>query len=183
MLSLGVVFPALVAVSWLRFAGGRWGWVPTLLAFSLVGFVTGQLAVSRHWARARASASVGLAVLAGIAGIAVAHHAPATPARLRHEIEAVVQPGWQLESDTEDGSPLCFDYCPSVSREYLVRSSMDDVIDGLGPVLVSRGLEPTTALDQARVEFAERRGDIEMRLEIEGEAGDSTRVFITVTTR
>ena len=183
MLALGVVFPVLVAVSWLKFAGGRWGWLPTLLAFSLVGFVTGQLAVSTQWARARASASIGLALLAGIAGVTVAHHAPANPARLRHEIEEVAQPGWRLEKDAEDGSPLCLDYCPSVSREYLVPSGMDEVIDGLGPVLVSRGLEPTTALDQGRVEFAERRGDIEMRVAIVSESGESTRVFITVTTR
>ncbi len=145
---LGVLFPVLAVVGWFTFSGGRFGWIPSLVAFSALGLVIGWAAVSTHWAAARKRISITLAVLGGVVGIAIAHFAPATPGRLRHEIEAFTQPSWQLTDDRVDGNVSCFDACTSVTREYHVNANVRDVVATLRPRLTRRHcVQPTVGID------------------------------------
>ena len=66
-----VCFSILLVLAWLNFAGGRLGWIPSLLAFSGFGVGTGWLAVSKRWQTARRRSALGLAALAGIVGISI----------------------------------------------------------------------------------------------------------------
>lgn len=181
-ISFLVLFPALLALAWVRFAGGRNGWVLALLAFGLLGLVTGWATVPRRWPRVRARAAVGLAVIAGLGGIAVAHWAPPTAARLRHEIDEIARPGWELRRSTTDGSALCFDYCTSVFREYRAPDEPDAVLDDLRPVLERHGLRAEPPGDPATMVFVERAGDVDLRVEIEPADDGGSTVLVSATT-
>ena len=178
-----VCFPTLLVLAWLNFAGGRLGWIPSLLAFSGLGLVTGWLAVSKRWQTTRRRTSMGLAALGGIVGIAVAHWAPPTAGRLRHEIEVLVQPGWHLRDDAVDGNAWCFDSCTTVSREYRVGASVDAVLQELRPVLASRGLHLTPGFDRDPLYMFNRGdgGDFHLSIEIERDTNGGTVVYITAS--
>jgi hypothetical protein len=177
---LTVCFPILLALAWLDFAGGRRGWIPSVLAFSALGFVGSWVAVSKRWRVARRRTSIGLAALGAIIGIAVAHSAPPTPGRLRHEIEVFVRPGWHLMSDTVEGNATCFDSCTLVTREYRVEANADDVLEELRPVLASHGLQFTPALSADPLEFAYRGGgDVHVRVDIARDSSVGTVVNIS----
>lgn len=181
-ISFLVLFPALLALAWLRFAGGRYGWVLAALAFGLLGLATGWAAVPRRWSGARARAAVGLAVFAGLGGIAVAHSAPPTAARLRHDIDEIARPEWELRRSTTDGSALCFDYCTSVFREYDVRADPEAVLDDLRPVLERHGLRAEPPGDEATMVFVEHDGDFDLRVEIDPADDGGSIVLISATT-
>lgn len=175
-----VVFPALTYVAWVGFAGGELGWLPALLAFGGLGFVTGWLAVPSRWAAARACTSIGLAVAGVLVGLAVAHLAPPNEARLRHEIEVLEQPGWRLRTDTTSGGALCFDYCTEVTRTYDVDASAADVLEQLAPVLERHGLRRVP--DRDPVVFDDGgRGDTEISVKVVSQDGELTTVRITAT--
>lgn len=179
-IGLAVFFPVLFVVAWRTFAGGRLGWIPSLLAFSLLGLVTGCAAVSRHWATARRLTSITLAVIAGIGGIAAAHFAPATPGRLRHEIEVFAQPSWRLVDDTVDGSAFCFlDPCWSVTREYQVEADVHDVEAGLRPLLASRHcFQPTPGIDPNHWACGDQGGDVVVSVDVARKGNGATAVYI-----
>ena len=122
----GCVVPCVGRLGWFTFSGGRFGWIPSLVAFSALGLVIGWAAVSTHWATARKLTSITLAVIGGIAGIAIAHLVLVTPGRLRHEIEAFTQPSWQLTDDRVDGTSAASIRCTSVTREYHVNADVRD---------------------------------------------------------
>ena len=174
-------FPILLVLAWLNFAGGRLGWIPSLLAFSGLGLVTGWLAVTKRWHTARRRSAIGLAALGGIVGIAVAHSAPPTAGRLRHEIEVLAQPGWRLRDDAVDGNGSCFDYCTTVSRVYRVGASVDAVLQELGPVLARHGLQLTPGFDGDSLYMFNRGdgGDFHLSVEIERDTNGGTVVSIT----
>lgn len=178
-IGLALFFPVLFAVAWRTFAGGRLGWIPSLLAFSLLGLVTGWAAVSRHWATARRLTSITLAVIAGIGGIAAAHFAPATPGRLRHEIEVFAQPSWRLVDDAVDGNAFCFDYCTSVTREYQIEADLDDVLAELRPLLASRHcFRPTPGVAPNSWHCGDQAGDVVVTVDIARERNGVTTVSI-----
>lgn len=176
-------FLTLLVLALFNFAGGRLGWIPSLLAFGGLGLVTGWLAVSNRWHTARRRTAMGLAVLGGIVGIAVAHSAPPTAGRLRHEIEVVVQPGWRLRDETVDGNAWCFDYCTEVSRVYRVGASVDAVLQELRPVLASHGLQFTLGFDRYQSYMFDRDGgDFDLSVDIERDTNNrSTIISITAT--
>src|SRR5437763_1786615 len=159
VLSIGLVVlvPVLLVVAWSRFAGGRFGWVSSLVTFGLLGFAIGWVAVTRRWDTARKIVSITLAVVAGVLGIFVAHFAPPTEGRLRHEIEALAHPSWHLARDTVDGSWFCFDACLSVTREYRVDAPAEDVLADLSPRLANRDV-PSIGSVADRWNFADRDG-------------------------
>ena len=175
--SFAVCFPALLLIALLTFAGGRLGWVPTSVTFGVLGFLTGRLALSGRWESARRWTALGLAVLGGLAGIMVAHWAPPTPGRLRHEIEAITQVDWDLRDDQTSGNILCLDYCISVDREYQVNSSADDVLEGLRPVLARHGLDPSSVGDQLSVRWTD--GDLVITLRVHSIDAAGAVVHIT----
>jgi hypothetical protein len=176
-----VCFPTLLVLAWFNFAGGQLGWIPSLVAFSGLGLVTAWLAVSSRWRTARRRASIGLAVIGGIFGIAVAHWAPPTAGRLRHEIEAVVQPGWRMSDETVDGDASCLDTCTTVSQVYRVGASVDDVLQQLRPVLASHGLQLTPGFDRGPLYMFNRGdgGDFHLSAEIQRDMNGGTVVSIT----
>ncbi len=179
-----VAFPALVIVAALTFAGGRLGWLPCLLAFCVLGFISGWLAVPTRWPAARARTSVGLAIVGGLLGLAVAHVAPPTYERLRHEIEPLAQPEWRLRAETADGSALCFDYCRSVTRTYVVDASPAEVLEELGPALTSNGFGPAPPPGEDLVIFSHGGSrDVDVSVIVEGAGADEgpTTVRITAT--
>jgi hypothetical protein len=123
---------------------------------------------------------MGLAVLSALVGIAVAHSAPPTPGRLRHEIDAFVRPGWRLGGDTVEGNATCFDYCTSVTREYHAEASPEDVLEQLRPVLARHGLHPMPGLDRHQWEFVDQSGgDSRVRIGIVGQGNGDTVVSIS----
>jgi hypothetical protein len=172
-------FAILLVLAWLVFAGGRLGWIPSLLAFSGSGSVMGWLAVSKRWQTARRRSAMGLAALGGIVGIAVAHTAPPTAGRLRHENEVLAQPGWRLREDAVDGAGSCFDYCTTVSRECHVGASVDAVLQELRPVVASHGLQLTPGFDRDPL-YVFNRGDGGdcLSVEIERDTNGGTVVSI-----
>jgi hypothetical protein len=175
---LVVCFPVLAAIAFLEFAGARFGWIPSVLLFGALGFGAAQLAVAAHWKRARRRAAVALAMVGVLFGVAVAHFAPATPGRLRHEIQELVQPGWRLREDVTSGNALCFDYCTSVSRTYVVSAHSEAVLDSLRPVLARHGLSPAPAVDRDRSAFVNRHGDVDIELEVAPDGPRRTLVYI-----
>jgi hypothetical protein len=180
VLAIGLVglFPALFVVGWFTFSGGRFGWIPSLLAFSALGLVIGWAAVSTHWATARKLTSITLAAVGGIVGIAAAHLAPATPGRLRHEVEAFAQRSWQLTNDRVDGNTSCFDSCTSVTREYHVNADVRDVLATLRPVLTRHHcFQPTAGIDPNHW-ACNGGGDIRVSVDVERELNRVTVVSI-----
>ena len=166
-LGLAVCLPILFAVAWTRFAGGRWGWLSSLLTFGLLGLVVGWAAVPGRWRRARTGTAIALAVTAGVLGIATAHFAPATPGRLRAQIEAYAQPGWKLDHDEVAGNAICFDYCTSVSRTYHADTAPDVVLSALRPRLPKACPSPPLGIGpQGWTCDASDNGDIDLRIEI-----------------
>lgn len=179
-LGLGVVLPVLVAVAWVRFAGGRWGWVPSLLVFAAAGFGIGWLAVSRSWGSTRRVLALVLSVLAGSVGLAVAHFAPPTAGRLRHEIEALELPGWRLDSESVDGSALCLDYCTAVDRTYSIAAGGDAELDRLRAHLAAHGLTRVVPeIDPTR--WARQGGDVDLSVQVVSEAGAATILHISAS--
>jgi hypothetical protein len=157
----------LFVFAWFTFAGGTLGWVESLLAFGLLGAASGWVAVAGRWKVARRNTAIGLAALLGLAGIAVAHWAPATEERLRHSIKQLADPRWHLVTETVTGNALCFDYCTSVTRHYRVSVAPADLFEELRPVLARHGLRPTRAFDRGSFGFADRRGgDIDRSVSI-----------------
>jgi len=178
---VGGMWPVALLVAWASFAGGRFGWVTSALVFGVLGMATGWLAISRHWPVVRQTTSTVLAVVGVLLGVGLAHVAPPTEGRLRHEIEELVQPGWTLRDDSVDGNAICLDYCTSVSREYRVDASADDVLDSLRPDLDRRGFRPTPAFDADRIELAGGGGDIDLRLGLVRTTADTTTVYISAS--
>ncbi len=177
-IGLVVLFPVLFVVGWFTFSGGRFGWIPSLLAFSALGLVIGWAAMSPRWATARKVTSITLAVVGGIVGIAGAHLAPATPGRLRHEIEAFAQPSWRLTDDRVDGNASCFDSCTSVTREYHVNADVRDVVAALRPSLTRRQcFQPTVGIDPLHW-ACNGGGDIRVSVDVIREQGRVTVVSI-----
>jgi hypothetical protein len=181
VLAIGLVVaaPALFVVEWLTFAGARFGWVLTTLAFGALGVVVGWLAIASAWPRAR-QVTCALLVVAGVGvGIFAAHFAPATPGRLRHEIESFVGSGWTLRSDHAYGNAACFDSCTEVERAYVVATDADAVLAELAPVFDRRRcFRPTPTVDAEAWSCDDQPGDIAIRVEVHDD-GDATTIRIS----
>lgn len=178
-LAFVVCLPVVFFFAWFFFAGGRFGWVPSLLAFGAFGAACGWLAVPGRWQVARRRTAVGLAALLGVAGVAVAHAAPATKGRLRHAINELADPRWHLVSETSSGNAMCFDSCTSLTRQYRATAGATDVAEQLRPALAHHGLRPVRAFDPIRFEFADRTGgDIGTRVSVAPGPGGGAVVYI-----
>jgi len=179
VLGLGLVAPVLLALAWFRFAGGRFGWLLTALAFGAYGAVLGWLAVSKHWPRGRRDATVALATFGVIAGFVVAHFAPPTPGRLRDAIDDVVQPNWTLVSEDESGNVACFDECLSVSRQYRVDGDLQAVSTQIEDAVKDLQCPPPDV--NVRVRWSCRHGDdITVTVELTDQPALST-VYVSAT--
>jgi hypothetical protein len=175
-IGLGVVAPLLLFFAALTFAGARFGWVPSTAAFVGLGLLIGWAAVSRDWAQARRATLIVLAAVGGVVGMLTAHFAPPTPGRLRHEIEAFVPSGWTLMHESVNGNALCFDYCTSVSRTYLVGRDLGDVVGDLTPLLANRCSRPLPEIDPTT--WTCPGGDIDLRVEAARRGDGSTVVYV-----
>jgi len=177
----GFLFLLLFIVVWFLVAGGRWGWIQAALAFGCYAFAASWLTLRRHrpTTRRRVAMSMG-AVCAGL-GMVAAHWAPPTPARLRHEIEAFVQPEWTLTKDETDGSRACWDVCTSVTRAYRVNVDADEVLASLAPLLAERGLGESSLTDESRTVFSEEDagGDIDIWIHVVPEGDQVTTVYVS----
>lgn len=175
---LGLGGLVLFAVAWATFAGGRFGWIWTMLAFGLLGSATGWLAVSKQWSVARRYTTLTLAVVLAVAGIVTAHFAPPTPGRLRDAIESVAQPGWRLVHEEESGNAMCFDYCTSIARQYGVDAGRDAVVSQVESVLTGRHCSPPGGGTDRVVWECRPSDDIELRVEVASGVGARTPVYI-----
>ena len=180
VLALGLaIAPFLFAIAWFTFAGGRLGWVLTMLAFGAFGFACGWLAVSKQWPVVRRNLAVGLAIALGLAGIVTAHLAPPTAARLRDAINDVAQPRWKLVKDSESGNAACFDYCTSVTREYTVDGDLASVSSQVETAVESLDCPPPDL--GLRVRWDCRHGD-DIKVTVELTEGPSVAtVYVTAT--
>lgn len=179
-LGLLVVLPLLWVTAWLRFAGGRFGWIPTASSFGLVAGAIEWLALPRGWPTARRDAARALAMLAAVGGLATAHYAPATAGRLRHHIAQIEQAGWRLSDDRADGSAACFDYCTSVTRRYVSHAAADDVASQLRPMLLAAGYED--AADAGRAGFRHDGAEFDVVIDVApGPEGTSVIVIRAAT--
>ena len=180
LVGLAVCFPTLLAVALFTFAGARDGWIPSLAAFGGLGFTIGWLAVDRRHRAARRGVAVALAALGGAIGVTVASMAAPTHGRLRHEIEAIALPGWQLEGDREFGNAACFDQCNLVVRTYRVEVDLAAVRADLGPLFEERGCVvaiPDIAPDSWSCD-EDRRTDIEMSFDLRADPSGGTVVEV-----
>ena len=179
-LALVTGLPVLFVFAWVRFAGGRFGWVTTFLAFALFGAATAWLAVPGGWGSARRRVMVGLAGVLGVLGIVTAHFAPATAGRLRHVIEAQARPEWTLEADHQSGNGGCFDYCTSVFRSYRVEPGDLDSVASLRERFRSRGCpDPPAGVDHWGCDLSS--GDVHLDVQLYVRDNGSMSVELTAT--
>jgi hypothetical protein len=172
--------PVLFAYSWVRFAGGRFGWITMLVVFGLFGLATGWLAVPGEWGAARRRAMVGLAGGLGLLGIVTAHFAPATAGRLRHVIEGQAQPAWVLEQDNESGNGGCFDYCTSVFRSYRVEAGDVESLAPLRERFASHGCpNPAGGVDHWGCDLSS--GDVRLDVQLYVQPDRAMTVELTAT--
>jgi hypothetical protein len=182
---LGLIFGCLLLLLalaiWFLVAGGRWGWVQAALAFGGYAFAASWLTLRWQRPKTRRRAAMGMGALFAGIGIAAAHWAPPTPARLRHEIEEFVQPGWKLTKDEINGSRACWDVCTSVTRAYRVDLEADDVLSDLAPLLAERGLRESNLSEGSRTTFSEAHagGDMDIWIDVVREGDRLTTVYVT----
>jgi hypothetical protein len=108
----------------------------------------------------------------------LAHWAPPTAGRLRHEIDDLTQPGWQLVDEELGGSPTCLDYCRYAVRTYRVDRPPADLYRQLRPTLAQRGYRelPWSGPDSGA--FHEGDGAIDVTVSVDP---DGTGSLVTVT--
>ena len=162
---LGVVAPVVFAVTWVNFAGARFGWMFTMGAFGAVGFAIGWLAVSKHWRSVRIPTAVALAAVFGVGGIMTAHFAPPTQDRLREAVVDVAQPNWRLVSEYASGDAICFDTCTTVEREYQTDGDLATIAGEVGTAVAHLRCEQPGSPEAIQVEWRCRSGD-DIRLRV-----------------
>ncbi|MGQ0831122.1 MAG: hypothetical protein ACT4OV_05540 [Microthrixaceae bacterium] len=177
---LGILAPVLFVLAYFSFAGARFGWISSALAFTTLGAGIGWAATSSRWRLARRRALTALAAAGALGGVATAHVAPPTPGRLRHEIETLVPSGWTLEAESVDGTAFCFDYCTTVSRTYRVHGELRDVVADVRPTLPARCI---VGLPELRPTYwscpADGDGDVNLSLELAAQRDGTTLAYIT----
>lgn len=179
-IGLLVLFPLLGLFAVFNFAGARFGWIPTATTFGALWFAIGWVAVAPTWHGARRKIAGSLGALAALVGILVASLAAPTHGRIRHEIEKIEQPGWELEAESVVGNAGCLDSCTEVTRTYRVAAGIDEVRAALSGVIADRGCVapfPEMFPDSLTCD-QNRRTDIEMRVEFSPLADGDTAVEI-----
>lgn len=169
---LAALFVAFLALVITGAAGerGGWVWAPLILAAPTaitVGLVSGGHARRRE-------AAVAVAIVAALLGLAMSRSAQFTHGRLWHDLDAFDIPaGMSRVAEHDNGNTLCLDSCPSVTRLFLARGTVETWTDRLRDAAVAEGFtmqqwRPAGLVPEQEARFAAdgTRGRLALRVEV-----------------